>query len=64
VFFVKVQPALWRGGGGCSFRLLLLLGRRRCLDRLARQIAAALRQHVSVAAGIFDPAAVTLGHDH
>jgi hypothetical protein len=31
---------------------------------LPRQIRPALRQHVAIAAGVFDPAAVSLRHDH
>ena len=37
---------------------------RLLLRRLPRQIGAALRQHVAIAAGIFDPAAIALRHDH
>ena len=43
-------------------RCLVGLGRRAAL--LAREIAAALRQHVAVAAGIVEPAAVAVGRDH
>src|SRR5262249_2639648 len=43
----------------CFFRWF-----RRRLDRLARQILAALRQHVAVAAGVFDEAPAALGNDH
>ena len=45
-------------------RCLARLRRFRLIRRPARDVGAALRQHVGIAAGIFDPAAVALRHDH
>ena len=63
VLFLEFHLALGGprlGGRRGALGRLLFLG----LDLLARQIGAALRQHVAIAAGIFGPAAVALRRDH
>ncbi len=64
----SLKPSLRFAACGCaedaaSSILVLRLGLRRTVLR-PRHVRAALLQHVAVAAGIFDPLAVALGHDH
>src|SRR6201999_558239 len=64
VLFVEIEPALRCRRRRGSLGLLLLFSCSRGLGGLALQIGAALRQHVAIAAGIFDPVALALRHDH
>ena len=63
VLFVEIQPAL-RAAEDAPPDSLPCARRLRPFTAFALQIGAALRQHVGIAAGIFDPAAVAFRHDH
>src|SRR6478672_5081065 len=63
VLFIKIQPALWccrRRSSQPGFPAVVGCS----LHWLALQVGAALRQHIAVAAGIFDPAPVAFRHDY
>src|SRR3981189_3375513 len=63
MLFVEIEPALRGARRRASLGALCGLDRGG-LYRVALQIRTALRQHVGIAAGIFDPAAVALRRDH
>src|SRR5262249_31456172 len=61
MLFVAAEPPLRRRCYGRGLRVLLFSRRR--LHWLALQVGPALRQHVRIAAGIFDPFAIAIRSD-